>query len=128
MSATLVPALPECTVPGRGFPIFFTVGNRGNQSAPSSTCGVYMSTNDFISTSDTKILSCSWAPGAHALVEAAYFNISVPPGTPTGTVRYFGLILDDRNTVSESIESNNKVAAPGFPASTDGVRIEASCY
>jgi hypothetical protein len=126
-SATLVPSLPSCMVPGQNFTIFFTVGNRGNQNSPNSNCGVYMSTNDFISTSDTKIASCSWAPGANALVEVDSLNVRVPTNTPTGTVRYFGLYLDDGGTVAESIESNNKVAAPGSPNSTDGVRIQASC-
>lgn len=126
-SASLVPSLPSCLEPGQSFTIFFTIGNRGNLNAPNSNCGVYMSTNDFISSSDTKIANCSWAPGANALVEVDSVTATVPTSTPTGTVRYFGLFLDDGSTVSESIESNNKVAAPGSPNSEDGVNIQASC-
>jgi subtilase family serine protease len=113
--------------PGQVFTLFFTVGNRGNQNSPNNACGVYMSTNDFISTSDTRIAGCSWGPGAYALVEMDSISVQVPWSTPTGTTRWFGLHLDDGNAVSESLESNNKVAAPGSPNSTDGVRIQASC-
>lgn len=126
-SATLVPSLPSCLEPGDSFTIFFTVGNRGNLNSPNSSCGVYMSSNVFISTSDTQILDCSWGPGANALVESFSFNATVPSRTPTGTTRFFGMFLDDTSVVSESIESNNKVAAPGSPSSLNGVSIQASC-
>ncbi len=126
-SAVLVPSLPACMRPGQRFTIFFTIGNRGNLAAPSSNCGVYMSTNDFISASDTRIAGCTWGPPANALVEMDSITTTVPAGTPTGVTRFFGLFLDDSDTVSESIESNNKVAAPGSPNSTDGVRIQATC-
>lgn len=126
-SATLVPALPSCLEPGQSFTLFFTVGNRGNLSAPTSNCGVYMSTNDFISTSDTRIAGCSWGPGANALVEVDSLMVTLPMSTPTPSTRFFGLFLDDSNTVSESIESNNKVAAPGSPSVLNGVNIRASC-
>ncbi len=126
-SATLVPSLPSCLEPGQTFSLFFTVGNRGNLSAPTSNCGIYMSTNDFISTSDTRIGGCTWGPGANALAEAASLSATVPSSTPTPSVRFFGLFLDDGDTVSESIESNNKVAAPGSPGDLSGVNIQASC-
>ena len=125
--ATLVPRLPRCLQPGQTFTIFFTVGNRGNLAAPTSNCGIYMSTDDFISASDTRIAGCTWGPGANALVEVDSLNVRVPGSTPVNTVRFFGLFLDDGGTVTESIESNNKVAAPGSPNSTDGVNIRASC-
>ena len=126
-SASLVPGLPNCLEPGEAFTIFFTVGNRGNLAAPTSDCGVYMSSNDFISSADTRISGCTWAPSANALVEMDSLNVTVPTNAAVGTVRFFGLFLDDGNTVVESIESNNKVAAPGSPNPTDGVQIELSC-
>jgi hypothetical protein len=126
-SATLVPSLPRCARPGDTIPIFFTVGNRGNLNSPNTSCGVYMSTNTTISTADTQLLDCSWAPGAHALAESFSFSVRIPSSTPTGTIRFFGMLLDDGGAVSESIESNNAVAAPGSPSTLDGVRIQASC-
>lgn len=126
-SATLVPSLPACLTPGQSFTIFFTIGNRGNLPAATSNCGIYMSTNDFISTSDTRIAGCTWGPPANALVEMDSMTVTVPAGTSTGVTRFFGLFLDDGDTVAESIESNNKVAAPGSPNTTSGVRIQATC-
>ena len=86
-----------------------------------------MSGNDFISASDTLIRGCSWAPEANALVEMDSLSVTVPSSTPTGVVRFFGLFLDDGDTVAESIESNNKVAAPGSPGDLAGVNIQISC-
>ena len=126
-AGSLVPALPRCLRPGDRFTIFFTIGNRGNLASPTSNCGVYMSTNDFISASDTRIAGCTWGPPAEALVEMDSMTVTVPTGAPTGVTRFFGLFLDDSDTVAESIESNNKVAAPGSPNSTDGVRIQSVC-
>jgi hypothetical protein len=125
--AVLVPSLPSCAEPGDSLTVFFTIGNRGNLDSPMTSCGVYMSTNDFISTADTQLLDCTWDPGAHGLIESFSFVVNVPLNTPTGTVRFFGMHLDDGLAISESVESNNKVAAPGSPSSLSGVSIQARC-
>jgi hypothetical protein len=125
--AVLVPSLPSCAKPGDPITVFFTTGNRGNSASLLTSCGVYMSSDEIISTLDTQLLDCTWQPSAHALVEAFSFTLTVPLSTPTGTTQFFGMFVDDAFAVSESIESNNGVAAPGSPSSLAGVLIQAFC-
>lgn len=126
-SASIIPSLPRCATPGSTITVFFTLGNRGNLTSPMTSCGVYMSTNETITTADTQLLDCSWAPGAHGQIEAFSFPVTIPGGTPVGTTRFFGMLLDDGGAVSESSESNNGVAAPGSPSTTSAVSIQARC-
>ncbi len=99
-----------------------SVENRGNLSLASSVrLGIYLSTNDFISTGDQLLNTGSWSSfSAHG---ASLFNWSavIPTVNDCGT-RWIGGIIDDNAAWAERYENNNAVTF------TNGVAYTGSTY
>ena len=107
---------------GQTIRIEYEIANIGHGAAGTTNTGVYLSTNDFISTGDTLLgtfaSTGSDNPGA---VDFETFNVTLPSSLGNGTY-YIGVIADYDNALVERDENNN---GQGTPAGTgSGVAIE----
>ena len=91
----------------------YTVENNGKQTENNVRGGIYISTNDWISTSDRRISTHTWS--SIAAQGAAYtftYEITIPNDLDQGRVYYVGYIIDDNNRVPEKIGNNNAAYVP----------------
>jgi len=88
----------------------YTVCNVGNVGINFSL-GVYLSSNDYISTSDTYIGGFSYYLPAHYAWERDK-TFSIPSSVSPGTY-YIGAVVDIGSILSEVRESNNRLVFPG---------------
>lgn len=86
----------------------FTIGNRGTDNEGSVLVQYYLSTDRFISTSDTFLGAATFSlnPGGTSTFNA---SATIPASQPSGTY-YLGWIVDPLNSIPEVDESNNAVA------------------
>ena len=91
---------------GRQVGVEFTYDNNGN-SAQTIRLGFYVSTNDFISTSDrlvfTETISIS---RDDPLTRTTFFTL--PTDLNQGQTYYLGVIVDDDDQLAEAVETNNE--------------------
>lgn len=88
----------------------FTLENNGH-STYTPNIGIYLSTNSWITTTDTLLASFSgfeMVPGGPI---TRTFTVVLPNGTP-GLNRWLGIIVDNQSVISESVESNNATYIP----------------
>ncbi len=83
----------------------FTYENNG-ETTQSARAGYYLSTNNFISTSDRLLKTAQYTQG-RANVFTHSRTITIPTDVITGNTYYLGVIIDDNNIVSEVDSSNN---------------------
>ena len=91
----------------------YTVENNGKQTENNVRGGLYISTNDWISTSDRLMGTHVWP--SIAAQGAAYtftFEITVPNNLQRRRVYWVGYIIDDNNTVHEKTGKNNAAYVP----------------
>ncbi len=91
----------------------YTLENNGKQIERNVRGGIYISTNDWISTSDRLIGTNTWS--SIAAQGAAYtfqYEITIPNDLDQGRVYYVGYIIDDNNRVPEKRGSNNAAYIP----------------
>ncbi|MEZ6195621.1 MAG: M64 family metallopeptidase [Planctomycetota bacterium] len=97
-----------------------TVTNGGLTSSPSVRIGYYASNDPIITTSDAlmEISLIPALPPGTSTTSTREFRV---PTTVTNGLRYFGVIVDDLNQVTETNESNNaeSVAGGPFPITAD---------
>ncbi|WP_196158538.1 CARDB domain-containing protein [Reinekea sp. G2M2-21] len=92
---------------GSQYDLEYTVENLGTQTE-SAYIQFFISTNSYISTSDTYIGSASWSmpTGSYATADKRF---TVPSGLAPGTY-YIGYRVDPNSAIPESSESNNYVS------------------
>jgi hypothetical protein len=90
--------------------IEYSIANLGKTGA-NFILGVYLSTNDFISTADTYLGGFSYYLAAHYVWERAK-TFTIPSDVTPGTYR-LGLVVDTGSTLSENRETNNRLVFPG---------------
>ncbi|MFK8014731.1 MAG: pre-peptidase C-terminal domain-containing protein [Gammaproteobacteria bacterium] len=96
------------------------VENRGTLSFTSNLrFGVYLSTNDIISTGDQLLNTGSWS--TFSTWSTFNWSATIPQVNDCGT-RWIGGIIDDNGAWSERFEGNNSVAF------TNGVAFTGSAY
>lgn len=85
----------------------FTLANRGTTNQSSARVQFYLSTNRFISTSDTYLGAATYS--LNSGVEATYTaSVTVPTSLTPGDY-YFGYIIDPQGSILEVDEGNNAV-------------------
>jgi hypothetical protein len=89
---------------GHTLTVSWSAWNQGDGAATPEV-GVYLSTNNFISTFDTRIDLRSTVLNAGD-VKMNTLALTVPPGLPPG-VYYVGAIIDPSDAIAEYDESNN---------------------
>jgi subtilase family serine protease len=94
--------------PGQSVTVTYNISNIGSGSAVNTTAGIYLSTNNFISTSDTllatQLSSISNNPGS---VDPETQAVSLPGNLAPGNY-WVGVVADYNNQeTGESNESNN---------------------
>ena len=107
--------------------------NIGNAVSPSSTAGIYLSTDATITTSDTLLTTIN-SPSLATVSQPGYYDlqsvsVTLPSNLAAGTY-YIGGIADYNNAVSESSYTNNTynvvqitVAPPPKPDLTEYVSV-----
>lgn len=111
ISSSIVGGEPRYNVsPGQVVRIEFTYENNGSQTQGVNV-GVYLSTNNLITTVDSKIanIGLTLAPD---VVYTRQDTITIPASLPSGSNRWIGVIVDDNNAVSEFVEANNATYIP----------------
>jgi len=99
-----------------------TLENNGEQDIESPSLGIYLSTNDIISTSDTDVTSVigSLTLGRGLPLET-YYTITIPGSTVAGDY-FLGAFIDDDDAIAEyslSLNLNNTTFYPIRVAGTD---------
>lgn len=111
IGSSIVNGEPRYNVtPGQRVRIEFTYENNGSNTQGVNV-GAYISTNDLITTSDTKLanIGLTLAPD---VVYTRQDIVTIPASTPHGVNRWLGVIVDDNNAVAEFVESNNATYIP----------------
>ncbi|MBT6979621.1 MAG: hypothetical protein HN951_07290 [Flavobacteriales bacterium] len=91
----------------------YTLENNGKQTETNVRGGVYISTNDWISTSDRLIGTNTWPSiAAQGLPYTFGFSIDIPNDLVRQRVYYVGYLIDDNNTVPEKTGYNNAAYIP----------------
>ena len=91
----------------------YTVENNGKQTENNVRGGIYISTNDNITTSDQRISTHTW--NSIAAQGAAYtftYEITIPNNLGQQRVYWVGYIVDDNNTIHEKTGKNNAAYVP----------------
>jgi subtilase family serine protease len=120
---TFVPAGPDLTVTsvtapssgtiGGSISISLTVVNEGGTDAGPFRVGLYLSTNDIISTGDIFTGTiCDYPSGLSAGTSSTCSGPMSVPGSVSPGTYYVGAIADDQDIVVEIHEDNNARAAP----------------
>ncbi len=110
VATALSPTTSTTVVSGEDITVSYARENQGDTASGTFDHGFYLSTNDYISTSDTLLYSYDGMPSMDAGDSAGPFNrtLTIPSGTTAGTY-YIGYFVDDGYDVSESNEGNNKL-------------------
>ena len=107
---------PGSAEAGANAEVGYTVANTGDGDAGASTVAVYLSTDNSLSSSDTRLASETASTLAAGNDEDGELTVTIPDGTAPGD--YFLLVVaDDGNDVAEQRESNN-VRALAFTVDT----------
>jgi cysteine-rich repeat protein len=118
LAVSMVSDPPATNVEGTPFAVTDTTQNVGTDAAGASVTRYYVSSDGIHPTPGTKILgSRNIGSLAGSATDSGGMNVSVPPGTPSGT--YFLLACADKtNVVTETDETNNCLASTGQMAVT----------
>ena len=84
-----------------------TYENMG-KSTKSAKIGYYVSTNDYISSSDTFLAEGSINQGVGNVVTTSNTYLKIPSNLQSGTTYWLGAFIDYDNQVSEKFGSNNR--------------------
>ncbi len=106
---TPAPALADLTVTGAsltGTGVNFTLNDIGKGAAAASDTGLYLSTDNVITTADTLLGTYHNTGLAAGASHAESIAVAIPTNLAAGTY-YLGLIADKGSAVTESNESNN---------------------
>ncbi len=97
---------PTSVSPGGSFTNYFRVMNTGTQSSGTFKVFVYLSTNDVISSYDTKVGESTVSSISGGAYRDVVTSCSVPSSMTAGDY-YVGMIIDPDNAVQETDENDN---------------------
>ncbi len=97
---------PTSSAPGLSVYVSNTVRNQGNGAAGAFSVGLYLSTDNVITTADTRVGTRSVTSLAAGANSSASTSVTIPPSLAPGTY-YWGAIADYAGVLSESNETNN---------------------
>ncbi|MBO2012402.1 CARDB domain-containing protein [Hymenobacter negativus] len=100
---------PYSSAPGNTVAASSYMQNLGNSTAPSSTLGYYLSTNQTLDASDVLLLTSPGGTLAANQYISRYDNVPIPVGTAPGSY-YMLFVADPANAVTETNENNNVVS------------------
>lgn len=109
---SFTPSTADTTI-GTVLTVNTTVRNIGVVPATPFRVGVYLSSNNVISTADTLLASRDVAGLAVGASSTAPVSAAVPAGLGAGTY-FVGVVVDDLQSQFELRESNNALLAPGM--------------
>lgn len=95
--------------PGDRIKVEFTYENLGS-TTKSPVCGIYLSTNNYISTLDDRLGGSTPTIG-RADVYTKTTTVTIPVGTALGEA-WIGVVCDENYAISEITSTNNAVATP----------------
>jgi hypothetical protein len=101
---------PPSATRGAPFRVQFTFSNLST-STQTFDVGFYLSTNEVITTADTRLSTNFGAWGEPGFTGTFFKTLTVPSWIPPGTY-YLGFILDPLNATAESNEGNNSQRMP----------------
>ncbi|MCA9499111.1 MAG: hypothetical protein MRJ67_09635 [Nitrospirales bacterium] len=90
----------------------FTIENNGKQTHSNVSFGIYVSTNDFISYSDTRIGGGTFGSIHPADVLTTTIPVIIPNYLNAGQNYWLGIIVDEDNDINEVNGSNNRAYIP----------------
>ncbi len=110
VATSLSPNTSTTVASGETIQVSYSRENQGDTASGTFDHGFYLSTNDYISTSDTLLYGYTGLPSLDPGDSAGPFNrtLTIPSGTTAGTY-YIGYFVDDGYDVTESNEGNNKL-------------------
>ena len=97
---------------GQDIQLEFTIENNGKNTQNDVTYGLYVSTNDYISLFDTRIGGGRYRSIHPADVATHIFDVRVPDNLERGRAYWFGIIIDEDNSVDEISGLNNATYIP----------------
>lgn len=103
---------PDGAYPGTNFPATLLVTNVGLAAAGAFTAQIRLSSDTTIDTSDTLLRTVNFASLGASTTSSQSFSLTMPMGLPVARF-YLGAIVDPANTVTESVETNNRGYDPG---------------
>ena len=89
----------------------FTYENMGKNTQNNVPAGYFISTNDLITTFDTRIGGASFNLG-RGDVYTTTVTLVIPNNLSTGTNYWLGAIIDENDSISEAVEWNNATYVP----------------
>lgn len=90
----------------------FTLENNGKSTQSNIGFGIYVSSNDFISTSDRRIGGGTFGSLSPDDVHTTTLPVAIPNDLVVGQNYWLGIIIDEDNAISEVNESNNRTYIP----------------
>ena len=90
----------------------FTIENNGKQTHNDVTYGIYISTNDYISSGDLRVGGGTFGSVHPADVYTTTLGVTIPSTLNAGQNYWLGIIVDDNNSISEVSGSNNRAYIP----------------
>lgn len=90
----------------------FTLENNGKTTQTNITFGIYISTNDFISTSDRRIGGGTFGSLSPDDVATTTIPVAIPSDLTVGANYWLGIIIDEDNSIAEVNGSNNMTYIP----------------
>lgn len=85
----------------------FTIENNGKSNENNVQYGIYVSSNDFISTGDRRVGGGSYGTINPADVATHQFSFTVPNDLAANTNYWVGIVIDENNAISETDGFNN---------------------
>lgn len=90
----------------------FTLENNGKTTQNNISFGIYVSTNDFISTSDRRIGGGTFGSLSPDDVLTTTVTAAIPKDLTLGQDYWLGIIIDEKNEITETNNSNNMAYIP----------------
>ena len=90
----------------------FTIENNGKADVNNVRYGMYLSTNDTISTADRRLGGGSFGTINPSDPSTQRLQVTIPADAALNTNYWLGMIIDDNDTVSEVTGSNNAAYIP----------------
>lgn len=90
----------------------FTLENNGKTTQNNISFGIYISTNDFISTGDRRLGGGTFGSLSPEDVHTTTIPVFIPSDLTVGANYWIGIIIDEDNSISEVSGSNNMAYIP----------------
>lgn len=97
---------------GQTYRAEFTIENNGKTTQNNVRYGIYISTNDYISTYDNRVSTGGWGSIHPANVATQQFSFTVPNNLTRNRAYWVGIRIDDTNIVAEQSGWNNVAYIP----------------